>query len=346
VTGPAVGSTPRLEVRGASVRFGSVDALDGVDLAVAPGEVVAVLGPSGSGKSTLLRAIAGLQPLDGGTIALDGRDQRGVPPHRRDVGLMFQDHALFPHADVAGNVAFGLRMRGVDRSRAAGRVQDLLELVGLEGAGRRAVTTLSGGEQQRVALARALAPDPCLLMLDEPLGALDRPLRERLVGELRDIFLELGQTVVAVTHDHAEAFTLADRIVVMARGSVLQSGSAAEVWSAPATGEVARFLGFENLVAVRIRDGVAATPWGDVEVGAQDGDGTVLVRGAGVRLDDDGPIAGAVERVRFRGATTVVTIAVDGAPPLVAEIPTAVAPASGDRVRARLVPDEVVVIAS
>jgi thiamine transport system ATP-binding protein len=338
------GSTPRLDVRGARVRFGPVDALDEVDLAVAPGEVVAVLGPSGSGKSTLLRAIAGLQPLDGGTVALDGRDQRGVPPHRRDVGLMFQDHALFPHADVAGNIAFGLRMRGVDRAGAARRVQELLELVGLEGAGRRAVTTLSGGEQQRVALARALAPDPCLLMLDEPLGSLDRPLRERLVGELRDIFVGLHQTVVAVTHDHAEAFTLADRIVVMARGAVLQSGSAAEVWRAPATVEVARFLGFENLVRARVRGGVACTPWGEVTVTAPDGDVTVLVRGVGVHLDATGPIEGIVERVRFRGATTVATLAVPGAPPLVAEVPTAVAPAPRDRVRARLVPDDIVVI--
>ncbi len=170
-------SAPRLAVHGARVRFGSRPALVDVDLEVAPAEVVAVLGPSGSGKSTLLRAVAGLQPLDAGSMRIDGRDLHGVPVHRRGVGLMFQDHALFPHRDVAGNVGFGLRMQGWSRSAIAARVAELLDVVDLPGSGSRPVAELSGGEQQRVALARALAPSPAVLLLDEPLGALDRALR-------------------------------------------------------------------------------------------------------------------------------------------------------------------------
>src|SRR5690606_12030792 len=190
-----------LSLQAATVRFGGRTVLDSVDLSVAEHEIVCVLGPSGSGKSTLLRAVAGLQPLDSGRVLLGGRDQAAVPAHKRGVGLMFQDHQLFPQRDVAGNVAFGLRMRGVSRREQAGRVAELLDLVGLPDAGGRAVAALSGGEQQRVALARALAPSPRLLMLDEPLGQLDRSLRERLVVELRELFGRLGTTVLAVTHD-------------------------------------------------------------------------------------------------------------------------------------------------
>ncbi|MGO4423758.1 ABC transporter ATP-binding protein, partial [Streptomyces sp. MCAF7] len=184
-----------------TVRYGERAALDAVDLEVAEHETVSVLGPSGGGKSTLLRVVAGLERTHTGRVWLAGRDRTGVPTHRRGVGLMFQDHQLFPQRDVGGNVAFGLRMRKVARAEAERRVAELLELVGLPGAQRRAIASLSGGEQQRVALARALAPRPKLLMLDEPLGQLDRGLRERLVVELRQLFGELGTTVLAVTHD-------------------------------------------------------------------------------------------------------------------------------------------------
>lgn len=219
-----------LALEGATVRFGGRAVLDAVDLEVAEHEIVCVLGPSGSGKSTLLRAVAGLQPLEVGRVSLDGRDQAGVPAHRRGVGLMFQDHQLFPQRDVGGNVAFGLRMHGVSKRQRAEHVQELLDLVGLPGAARRAVAALSGGEQQRVALARALAPSPKLLMLDEPLGQLDRSLRERLVVELRQLFGRLGTTVLAVTHDQGEAFALADRVVVMRDGRIAQSGTPLQVW--------------------------------------------------------------------------------------------------------------------
>lgn len=219
-----------LRLEGVSVRLGDRAVVDAVDLAVAEHEIVCVLGPSGSGKSTLLRVVAGLQPVSGGRVLLGGADQAAVPVHRRGVGLMFQDHQLFPHRDVGGNVAFGLRMRGSSGASAAARVAELLELVGLPGAQGRAVASLSGGEQQRVALARALAPSPRLLMLDEPLGQLDRGLRERLVVELRALFSRLGTTVLAVTHDQGEAFALADRVVVMRDGRIAQAGTPLEVW--------------------------------------------------------------------------------------------------------------------
>lgn len=234
-----------------------------------------VLGPSGSGKSTLLRVVAGLQPLDRGRVLLDGRDQGGVPAHKRGVGLMFQDHQLFPQRDAGANVAFGLRMHGATRAQQDERVRELLDLVGLPGAARRAVGALSGGEQQRVALARALAPRPRLLMLDEPLGQLDRSLRERLVVELRQLFGRLGTTVLAVTHDQGEAFALADRVVVMRDGRIAQSGTPLEVWQRPADEFVARFLGFENVVEGTVAGEVADTAWGKVPVpsGAAQGSG-------------------------------------------------------------------------
>ncbi|MFG3010925.1 ABC transporter ATP-binding protein [Streptomyces cinerochromogenes] len=275
-----------LSLDAATVRFGGRAVLDAVGLDVAEHEVVCVLGPSGSGKSTLLRAVAGLQPLSGGRVLLDGRDQAGVPAHRRGVGLMFQDHQLFPQRDVGANVAFGLRMHGVAKGERDAEVGQLLELVGLPGAARRAVASLSGGEQQRVALARALAPRPRLLMLDEPLGQLDRSLRERLVVELRELFGRLGTTVLAVTHDQGEAFALADRVVVMRDGRIAQTGTPLDVWQRPADAFVARFLGFENLVPATVAGTAADSPWGKLPVpdGSPQGERTVLVRPAGVRL--------------------------------------------------------------
>ncbi len=240
-----------IEVRGVGVAYDDgrtgrrVQALDGVDLEVPTGGVLAVIGPSGCGKSSLLRAIAGLEPLTSGRILLDGRDLDGVPTHRRGIGLMFQGHALFPHLNVAGNVGFGLSE--LAESERAQRVESLLDLVGLSGMGERRIDQLSGGEVQRVALARALAPEPAVLMLDEPLGSLDRVLRAQLVVELRRLVNELGVTTIHVTHDQSEAFAIADRIVVLDNGEVRQEGEPAEVWSNPASVFVADFLGHENL---------------------------------------------------------------------------------------------------
>jgi thiamine transport system ATP-binding protein len=233
-----------LELDGVSVAYDGFTAVDTVDLEVSDGEIVCILGPSGSGKSSLLRAIAGLEPGATGSVSWDGNDLARVPAHRRGFGLMFQDHALFPHRDVQGNVAFGMRMQRLGKDEIATRAADALALVGLEGFEHRRIRELSGGEQQRVALARALAAAPRLLMLDEPLGALDRALRERLVTELRSLFVRLGLTTVFVTHDHDEAFALADQLVVMHAGRVEQSGAPAEVWRQPANPFVARFLGW------------------------------------------------------------------------------------------------------
>jgi thiamine transport system ATP-binding protein len=322
-----------LRLQQVTVRFDGRAALDGVDLEVAEQEIVCVLGPSGSGKSTLLRTVAGLQPADAGRVFLDGRDLGGVPTHRRGVGLMFQDHQLFPQRDVGGNVAFGPRVRGTARVEREARVGELLDLVGLPGAARRAVSELSGGEQQRVALARALAPRPRLLMLDEPLGQLDRSLRERLVVELRELFRRLGTTVLAVTHDQGEAFALADRVVVMRDGRIAQSGTPLQVWQRPANAFVARFLGFENVVEATVAGETADTPWGKLPVpeGSPQGPGTLLVRPAGVRL------VAAAEGLRctvtartFRGTHVAVRLQPDSAPALEAACPLRSAPEPGE----------------
>ncbi|MFR9795849.1 ABC transporter ATP-binding protein [Streptomyces sp. MS06] len=322
-----------LSLRAATVRFGERDVLDAVDLDVAEHEVVCVLGPSGSGKSTLLRSVAGLQPLHSGRVLLDGRDQAAVPAHRRGVGLMFQDHQLFPQRDVAGNVAFGLRMRGASKAEQFAQVSELLDLVGLPDAGSRPVAALSGGEQQRVALARALAPRPRLLMLDEPLGQLDRSLRERLVVELRELFHRLGTTVLAVTHDQGEAFALADRVVVMRDGRIAQSGSPLEVWQRPADPFVARFLGFDNVVTATVVGLAAVTPWGKLPVpeGAPQGRRGLLVRPAGVRLvPAPGGLPCTVTARTFKGTHVTVRLQPEDAPPLEAACALRDAPEVGD----------------
>lgn len=331
--------TASLIVERAVVRFGDTTVLQGVSLDVSAGDVVAVLGPSGSGKSTLLRAIAGLQPLAGGRVVLAGRDLEGVPPHRRGVGLMFQEHALFPHRDVAGNIGFGLRMQHRPPKEVATRVDELLDLVDLVGFGGRDVRTLSGGEQQRVALARALAPEPAVLLLDEPLGALDRTLRAQLTGELRSLFTQLGLTVVAVTHDQAEAFSLADQIALLDEGKVLQVGPPSLVWDRPTSTRAAHLLGFTNIVDVQVAHGRAVTPWGELPVGGAEGRATVLIRPAAVRLTVPGNgVSGTVAARRFMGDRTALEVVVDGAPPLDALVPTSDAPPAGTVVHVRLDP--------
>jgi thiamine transport system ATP-binding protein len=315
-----------LEVAGAQVVLGSHPALVGVDLAVEDGETVAVLGPSGGGKSTLLRAIAGLQPLDGGAITLDGHDLAGVPPHRRGIGLMFQDDALFPHRDVGANISFGLRMQGKDRAEQAARVAELLSLVGLAGRERRAVASLSGGERKRVALARALAPGPRVLLLDEPLGALDRALHDRLVSELRDLFVTIHLTAVYVTHDVAEAFALGDRVAVLRAGRIVQVASAEQLWASPADAWVARFIGLENVdergptSLVTRPEGVVLRPStsGDATVVATHRDGPLVKLRA--RYDDGREIVSAQAGLSAPAPGTRVDVEVDHT--AVIEVPT------------------------
>lgn len=232
-----------LSVRGLAVAYGDLRAVDGVDLDVSVGEVVALLGASGSGKSSLLRAVAGLEDVAGGEVTWGGRDMVRVPVHKRGFGLMFQDGQLFEHRDVGGNIAYGLR--GLPRSRRLERVREVLDLVGLPGFERRRVTTLSGGQAQRVALARALAPAPRLLLLDEPLSALDRALREQLATDVRTILRQGGTTALYVTHDQDEAMTVADRVGVMEAGRLLRLDTPQQLWADPGSRSVARFLGFD-----------------------------------------------------------------------------------------------------
>ena len=236
-----------LEVRDLVVTYRApggppVTAVDGVTLKVARGEVVALLGPSGCGKSSLLRAVAGLEPVAAGDVLWDGQSVLTVPVHRRGFGLMFQDGQLFVHRNVAGNVAYGLA--GLPREVQRQRVAELLELVGLAGYGSRPITTLSGGERQRVALARSLAPSPRLLMLDEPLSALDTGLRRRLAEDLARILRETHTTAVYVTHDHQEAYTIADAVAVLSDGALLQMDAPEALRHAPASKQVAAFLGY------------------------------------------------------------------------------------------------------
>ena len=237
--------------------------LCGISFTVAAGETVCLLGPSGSGKSTLLRMIAGLENPGQGQICWDGEDLASVPAHRRDFGLVFQDYALFPHLNVTGNVAFGLKMQNLDGAGINLRVAEILKIVNLTGFGDRHVHDLSGGEQQRVALARVLAPHPRLLMFDEPLGALDRSLREQLMGELRHILHESGVPAIYVTHDQEEAFSLADRLLLLHDGVIVQGGTPDQIWRDPGSVWVAFFLGLGNIL-----EGKTLTPgWVETQVG-------------------------------------------------------------------------------
>ena len=232
--------------------------LRGVSFDLSDGETICLLGPSGSGKSTLLRIIAGLETAERGHVTWDGHDLAGVAPHRRNFGLMFQDYALFPHRNVIENVAFGLRMQGLARAEIQKRTTEALEQVNLTEFGSRRVTDLSGGEQQRVALARALAPRPRLLMFDEPLGALDRGLKDQLLDEIRRLLHATHIPAIYVTHDQEEAFALADRLVLLHEGSIVQSGSPDEVYNHPNSAWVAAFLGQTNLIAGQV---TAIDPW-------------------------------------------------------------------------------------
>lgn len=308
VTEPAAG----LAVSGVTVRFGDTVAVDDVSLDVRPGEVVAVLGPSGCGKSTLLRVVAGLERSRAGTVRWGGGDVTARPPHERGFGLMFQDHALFPHRTVGENVGFGLRMAKVASEARATRVAEMLELVGLAGTEDRTIDTLSGGEAQRVALARALAPSPKLLMLDEPLGSLDRSLRDRLAVDLRAILTDLGLAALHVTHDQEEAYTVADRLAVMERGRIRRIGPVAEVWSQPETVATARFLGHENVFDAEVA----------LALGIADGscpvvvpDRAITVAGASVpsvevTRSDAVTLPARVATVRFQGPTSRVRVEV------------------------------------
>jgi ABC-type Fe3+/spermidine/putrescine transport system ATPase subunit len=241
-----------LEVRDISKTYEGKPLLENISFSVAVGETICLLGESGSGKSTLLRMIAGLEEPEAGQVLWDRLDLASTPPHLRDFGLVFQDYALFPHLDVYANIAFGLKMRRLTQDEISQRVANSMEMVNLSGFEGRKVTDLSGGEQQRVALARALAPRPRLLMFDEPLGALDRTLREDLLNELRAILHRTNIPAIYVTHDQEEAFTIADRILILHDGEIVREGTPAEVWTNPGSAWVAKFLGLGNVIEGKV----------------------------------------------------------------------------------------------
>jgi ABC-type Fe3+/spermidine/putrescine transport system ATPase subunit len=328
-----------LELRDIGFAAANKHILADVSLSVAPGETLALLGPSGSGKTTLLRLVAGLDRPTSGSIWFDGQEVTRLPAHRRGFGLMFQDHALFPHLDVAGNVAFGLR--GQDAATQRARVTELLALVGLAGFGSRRIDKLSGGERQRVALARALAPAPRLLMLDEPLASLDRSLRQRLVAELREILTSLAIPAIYVTHDQFEAFAIAHRVAILDHGQVVRAGAPDDIWRDPRTEFVARFLGMENIIdGVRRPDGMVETAdcvFGPIP-GAPGPVRLTLAAESATLADRAAPnvLAGTLAASSFHGARTVVTVAAAGED-LEFELPAnADLPAPGERVWLRV----------
>jgi thiamine transport system ATP-binding protein len=272
--------------------YGNVDVLKAIDLAIFQGEILCLLGESGSGKTTLMRLIAGLEQGYQGTIRLDGQVVDAVPVHERGFGLMFQDFALFPHLNVAGNIAFGLKMQNIAHKEQAKLIAEVLALVGLSGYEAREIHALSGGQKQRIALARSLAPKPRLLMLDEPLASLDAGLRESLVQDLRGIIKKIGLTAIYVTHDQQEAYSIADRIAIMNQGRIEQIDSPEMLYHQPKTAFVARFLGLSNLIPAAILNRYISTP-NDAKF--------FLIHPENLKLDEHGAIEGILREKVFQG---------------------------------------------
>ncbi len=337
---------------GLSRRYGQVVALDGLDLTLQPGELVALLGPSGCGKTTTLRLLAGLEDADAGQITVAGRDITHVPASRRDMGMVFQAYSLFPHMTVRQNVAFGLRLRRAVAAVRDRRAVEMLELVGLSEQADRYPHQLSGGQQQRVALARALAIEPQVLLLDEPLSALDAKVRAQLRDEIRRIQLEVGITTLFVTHDQEEALAIADRVGVMRDGRLEQLASPTDVYSRPATAFVAEFVGLSNRLAGTVSGGVVTVRGCDLPLmdrSTPDGPAMALVRPEAVTLAsgypaDSGPLTGTVIASTFLGATSRVTVDL-GDTTILAQLATADATAhpAGSRVTLAIRPDPVLV---
>ena len=350
-----------LEISGVSKRFAATPAVEGVSLRVEAGEFFALLGPSGCGKTTLLRLIAGFETPDAGLILIDGVEMNAVPPYARPVNMMFQSYALFPHLDVAGNVAFGLKQEGMERRRREARVADMLALVQMTEYARRRPHELSGGQKQRVALARALAKMPKLLLLDEPLAALDRKLREETRVELTGIQERVGTTFLVVTHDQEEALGMASRIAVMDRGRLVQTGTPAEIYERPNSRFVADFVGTANLF-----EGEVVAGFNTVSLAIPGIDAPVPLAGntklAGSRLalavrpeklavTRERPagfaLAATVTAVGYQGGLSVVHLATDAGQPLRAHLPSDAAQgfARGQSVWASWAADDAVVLA-
>ena len=320
---PGHGVAVRLE--GLRRTYGSVHALDGLDLDIAPGELVALLGPSGCGKTTALRLLAGLEEADGGRVYVDGRDITDVPANRRDMGMVFQAYSLFPHMTTKENVEFGLRLRRVDGAARSARAGEMLELVGLSAQANRYPHQMSGGQQQRVALARALAIRPQVLLLDEPLSALDAKVRVQLRDEIRRIQLEVGTTTLFVTHDQEEALGIADRVGVMRAGNLEQIARPDEVYTRPATPFVADFVGLSNRLPGEVSDGgvrVLGHRLPLIDPSSPTGSVTAIVRpeSVGVQPSDSG--TARVVSASFLGSMGRVSVALADGTLVLAQVPS------------------------
>ena len=329
--------------------YGSVKALDGLTLHLAPGELVALLGPSGCGKTTALRILAGLDRATSGSVSVGGRDLTKVPASKRDMGMVFQAYSLFPHMTVLDNVAFGLKMRGRDGAARRTRAGDMLDLVGLSEHADRYAHQLSGGQQQRVALARALAIEPSVLLLDEPLSALDAKVRVQLRDEIRRVQIEVGTTTLFVTHDQEEALAVADRVGVMNAGRLEQLAPPAELYSAPASRFVGEFVGLSNRLPAQVANGVAAVLGREVPVlpGSATGAGHALVRPESVSVVADASGPATVAAVMFLGPLSRVTSTLADGTLVVAQLASsdALRLQPGDAVRLEVAPSPVLVVA-
>jgi putative spermidine/putrescine transport system ATP-binding protein len=345
-----------VEVRlaGLSRHYGPVVALDNLDLTVEPGELVALLGPSGCGKTTTLRLLAGLEDADTGQITVAGKDITRLPASKRDMGMVFQAYSLFPHMTVQQNVAFGLRLRKVSSVERDRQAKEMLGLVGLDTQADRFPHQISGGQQQRVALARALAIQPQVLLLDEPLSALDAKVRAQLRDQIRRIQLEVGITTLFVTHDQEEALAIADRVAVMREGRIEQLAPPTQIYSRPATPFVAEFVGLTNRLAGTVSGGTVTVRGRDlplVDLSTPAGPVTALVRPEAVTLSSEGssesgPLVGTVIASAFLGATSRVTVDL-GDTTILAQLPTSEASKlpPGSRVALTIRPDPVLVSA-
>jgi putative spermidine/putrescine transport system ATP-binding protein len=345
---------PGIEVRleNLSRRYSGVTALDGLNLTMAPGELVALLGPSGCGKTTALRLVAGLEDADGGRVVIGGQDVTNVPANKREIGMVFQAYSLFPHMTAMQNVEFGMQLHEVGTAERHKRAGDMLELVGLSAHVNKYANQMSGGQQQRVALARALAIEPKVLLLDEPLSALDARVRARLRDEIRRVQLEVGTTTLFVTHDQEEALAIADRVGVMNAGHIEQLGAPTAIYSRPATPFVAEFVGLTNRLAGVVKGGeveVRGKRLPLVKPDSTDGPAIALVRPEAVSVTTDGdmsagPLTGSVISTVFLGATSRVTVDL-GDITVLAQLPTSDVGAitAGTRVRLSLRTDPVLI---
>ena len=340
------GEGTRVELRGIVKSYGGNTVLHGVDLDIAPGEFVSLLGPSGCGKTTLLRVLAGLEGADTGAVLLGGGDVSRVPTNKRDIGMVFQSYSLFPHLRVRDNTAFGLRRRGVGRADADKRALDALALVGLADFADRFPHQLSGGQQQRVALARALVTEPKVLLLDEPLSALDAKVRVQLRDEIRRIQLRLGITTVFVTHDQEEALAVSDRIAVMNSGRIEQIGSPEELYTTPATAGVAAFVGLSSVVP-GVADGVNVAVWAQrlPLQSPADGPVDVYLRPENVYFtsEQDAATEALVEESTFLGSMRRTLVRTESGDLVRVQHAPGIHPAFGDRVRIAIAPEPVAV---